>query len=128
MTAPVGRPPSGPQKLSAHEWLAALKRTFEQFLEDDCIGMAQSIAYSSMLAFFPAVAFLLGVVGLFDLFDDLKRFLDPIAPNGVIDFVGGLQQDSGKSASAAAFTLGLVGALWAASGAMGSVVKAVNRA
>lgn len=128
MSAQVGRPPSGPQKLSAGEWLAVLKRTFKQFVEDDCIGMAQSIAYSSMLAFFPAVAFLLGVVGLFDLFDDLKRFLDPIAPNGVIDFVGGLQKDSGKSASAAAFTLGLVGALWAASGAMGSVVKAVNRA
>jgi membrane protein len=105
-----------------------LKRTVRQFVEDDCIGMAQQVAYSSMLAFFPAVAFLLGVVGLFDLFDDVKRFLDPIAPNGVIDFVGGLQKDSGKSASAAALALGLVGALWAASGAMGSIVKAVNRA
>ena len=77
---PVGRPPSGPQRLSRGEWLAVLKRTFKQFVEDDCIGMAQSIAYSSMLAFFPAVAFLLGVVGLFDLFDNMKRFLDPIAP------------------------------------------------
>jgi membrane protein len=125
---PVGRPPSGPQRLSRGEWVAALKRTFKQFVEDDCIGMAQQVAYSSMLAFFPAVAFLLGLVGLFDLFDDVKRFLDPIAPNGVIDFVGGLQQDSGKSAPAAAFTLGLVGALWAASGAMGAIVKAVNRA
>ena len=92
------------------------------------MGMAQQVAYSSMLAFFPAVAFLLGVVGLFGLFDDVKRFLDPIAPNGVIDFIGGLQEDSGKSASAAAFALGLVGALWAASGAMGSIVKAVNKA
>jgi membrane protein len=127
-SAPVGRPPSGPQRLSGAEWVAVLKRTFKQFVEDDCVGMAQQVAYSSMLAFFPAVAFLLGVVGLFDLFDDVKRFLDPIAPNGVIDFVGGLQEDSGKSASAAAFTLGLVGALWAASGAMGSIVKAVNRA
>jgi len=93
------------------------------------MGLAQQVAYSSMLAFFPAVAFLLGLLGLFHLYDDLDRFLEPIAPHGVIRFVDGLQKDSRSSgASASAFALGLFGAVWAASGAMGSVVKAVNRA
>jgi membrane protein len=93
------------------------------------MGLAQQVAYSAMLAFFPAVAFLLGLLGLFHLYDDLKRFLDPIAPSGVIRFVNGLQKDSRSSgASASAFVIGLFGAVWAASGAMGSVVKAVNRA
>ena len=93
------------------------------------MGLAQQVAYSSMLAFFPAVAFLLGLLGLFHLYDDLKRFLDPIAPSGVIRFVNGLQKDSRSGgASASAFVIGLFGAVWAASGAMGSVVKAVNRA
>jgi membrane protein len=126
--APVGRPPTGPQRLSTAEWIAAFKGAFKQFMADDCMGLAQEVAYSSMLAFFPAVAFLLGLVGLFDLYDDVKRFLDPIAPSGVIRFITGLQKDSKGGASAAAFVAGLFGALWAASGAMGSIIKAVNRA
>ena len=92
------------------------------------MGLAQQIAYSSLLAFFPAVAFLVGALGLFHLFDDVKQLLDPIAPNGVIKFITGLQQDSQGGTSAAAFIIGLFGAVWAASGAMTSVIKAVNRA
>ena len=92
------------------------------------MGLSQQIAYSSLLAFFPAMAFLVGALGLFDLFDDVKELLDPIAPNGVIEFISSLQEDSDAGTSAAAFTIGLFGAVWAASGAMGSVIKAVNKA
>ena len=124
----TGNAPSGPQRLSGREWLAAFKRTFKEFLGDDCMGLAQQIAYSSMLAFFPAMAFMIGLLGIFDLFDDVKTFLDPIAPSGVIDFITTLQRDSDDTASAAAFIIGFFGAVWAASGAMNSVIKAVNRA
>ena len=126
--ATVGRSASSPGRLSRGEWLAALKRAFTQFMRDDCTGLAQQIAYSSLLAFFPAVAFLVGALGLFNLFDDLERLLDPIAPSGVIDFISSLQQDSGGGTSAVAFAIGLVAAVWVASGAMGSVIRAVNRA
>src|SRR6266511_3225562 len=70
----------------------------------------------------PAMAFLVGALGLFDLFDDVKKLLDPIAPNGVIEFISSLQEDTGGGTSAAAFVIGLFGAVWAASGAMGSVI------
>jgi len=92
------------------------------------MGLSKQIAYSSLLAFFPATAFLVGALGLFNLFDDVKRLLDPIAPNGVIEFISSLQEDSRGGTSAAAFVLGFFGAVWAASGAMTSVVKAVNAA
>src|SRR6266542_401252 len=52
----------------------------------------------------------------------------PVAPHGVIRFVESLQKDSSGGASVVAFAIGLVGALWAASGAAGAVMKAVNRA
>jgi len=126
--ARVGRPPSSPERFSRAEWLAVLKRSFSEFMQDDCMGLSQQIAYSSLLAFFPAVAFLVGALGLFHLFDDVESLLDPIAPSGVIRFIAGLRQDTSGGTSAAAFGLGLVGAVWAASGAMGSVLKAVNRA
>jgi membrane protein len=126
--ATIGRPPGSPERLSRSEWLSALKRSFSEFMQDDCMGLSQQIAYSSLLAFFPAMAFLVGALGLFDLFDDVKALLDPIAPSGVIEFISTLQEDSGEGVSAAAFILGLFGAVWAASGAMNSVIKAVNTA
>ena len=126
--ATAGNAPSSPEKLSLADWLAAFKRSFAEFMKDDCMGLAQQIAYSSLLAFFPAMAFLVGALGLFHLFDDVKQLLDPIAPNGVIKFITSLQQDSQGGTSAAAFIIGFFGAVWAASGAMTSVIKAVNRA
>jgi membrane protein len=126
--ATAGQAPSSPEKLSLADWLAAFKRSFAAFLKDDCMGLAQQIAYSSLLAFFPATAFLVGALGVFHLFGDVKTLLDPIAPNGVIKFITSLQKDSQGGTSAAAFVIGFVGAVWAASGAMTSVIKAVNRA
>jgi membrane protein len=126
--ATAGQVPSSPEKLSLADWLAAFKRSFAAFLKDDCMGLAQQIAYSSLLAFFPATAFLVGALGVFHLFGDVKALLDPIAPNGVIKFITSLQKDSQGGTSAAAFVIGFVGAVWAASGAMTSVIKAVNRA
>lgn len=120
--------PDSPEKLSRSEWVASFKRAFSKFLKDDCMGLSQQVAYSSLLAFFPAVAFVIGALGLFNLFDDVKRLLDPIAPGGVISFIDGLQHDSKGGMSAAAFVIGFFGAVWIASGAMTSVIKAVNRA
>jgi membrane protein len=117
-----------PQQLTGGDWLSALKRAFSEFMRDDCMGLAQQIAYSALLAFFPAMAFIIGLLGVFDLFDDVKSLLDPIAPNGVITFIESLQEDSRGGVSTAAFVIGFFGAVWAASGAMGSVMKALNRA
>jgi membrane protein len=117
-----------PQRLSRAEWLAGAKRAAAAFLADDCMGFAQQIAYSWMLAFFPAVAFFLGLLGVLGLYDQLQSFLAPISPHGVIHFIEGLQKDSKGGASITALLLGGAGAVWAASGAMGSVIKAVNRA
>ena len=92
------------------------------------MGLSQQVAYSSLLAFFPAVVFLVAVLGLIGAYDTLQSFLNPVAPKSVTDIIKQLQQDSGGSGSAVAAVFGAVGAVWAGSGAMGSVVKAVNRA
>ena len=126
--ARVGHAPSSPHKLSRGEWLAVFKRSFREFLADDCMGLAQQIAYSSLLAFFPAIVFLVGLLDLVGAYDALKDFLAPIAPGQVLDTIDTLQEDTSKSTSVLAFLIGAAGATWAASGAMGSVIKAVNRA
>jgi len=123
-----GGAPTTPTKLSAAEWKTVFKRAFSEFLKNDCMGLAQEIAYSSLLAFFPAVAALLGLLGLLHLYDQVQSLLATVAPHGVIRFVEGLQRDSKGGTGVVALVLGLAGATWAASGAMGSVIKAVNRA
>ncbi len=120
--------PSSPHRFSRGEWATVGKRTLSQFLADDCMGLAQEIAYSSILAFFPAIAFFLGLLGVLHLFDQLQSFLATIAPSGVIHFIEGLQRDSQGGAKILALVVGGAGAVWAASGAMASVMKAVNRA
>ena len=124
----TGRAPSGPERLRRGEWIAVFKRTFKQFMADDCMGLSQQIAYSCLLAFFPAVVFLVAVLGLIGAYDSLQSFLNPVAPKSVTDIIKQLQQDSSSGASAVAAVLGAFAAVWAGSGAMGSIVKAVNRA
>ncbi|MGH2995909.1 MAG: YihY/virulence factor BrkB family protein [Gaiellaceae bacterium] len=126
----TGTVPSGPHRLSAGEWLAVFKRTFKEFLADDAMGLSQQIAYSSLLAFFPAMIFLVGLLGLLGIYEELKEFLGVVAPGAVTDAIGIAQESAAgrKGASAVAFVLGAFGALWAASGAMGSVIKAINAA
>ncbi len=126
--APVGRLPSSPARLSFGEWRAAFAGAFNEFRADDCTGLAQQIAYSSLLAFFPAVFFVVGLLGMIDAYDTVREFLAPIAPSEVLDTIDTLQRDSTGATASIAFVLGAVGAIWAASGAMNAVIKAVNRA
>jgi membrane protein len=124
----VGHAPSEPLRLSRSEWLSVLKRTATEFLADDCMGLAQQVAYSSLLAFFPALVALVGLLDLVNAYGTLRSFLDPVAPRAVTKLIESFQHDSGGSGSVVALLAGGAGALWAASGAMGSIVKAVNRA
>jgi membrane protein len=92
------------------------------------MGLAQQVAYSSLLAFFPAVVALIGLLDLINAYDQLQSFLNPVAPKAVTDLIQQFQQDTGGGGSVVALLVGTFGAVWAASGAMGSIVKAVNRA
>ena len=120
--------PSSPWRLSAREWAHAFKQAFTSFLADDAMGLSAQVAFSSLLAFFPAMVFLVGLLDLIGAYDTLKEFLAPVAPGDVLKTIDTLQQETSKGTSVVAFVVGAAGATWAASGAMGAVIKAVNRA
>jgi len=123
----TGHTPAGPERLTFREWLDAFKRTGKQFMADDCMGLSQQVAYSSLLAFFPAMIALIALLDLVGAFDPLQEFLNPVAPKSVTSIIQQLQQDT-HSGSVVLIVFGVFGAVWAGSGAMGSVVKAVNKA
>ena len=124
----VGRTPSSPWRLSAREWISVLKRTFKAFLADDAMGLSAQVAFSSLLAFFPSMIFLVGLADLFGVYGTLQEFLAPVAPDEVLDTIETLQRDTSTGTSVVAFVAGASLAVWAASGAMGAVIKSVNRA
>ena len=127
-----GAAPASPLKFSWREWLGALKRAGKQFMADDCMGLAQQVAFSALLAFLPTVILLIGLLGLFgeSAFNSLEHFASSVAPHGVLDMIDLAKKDAAqnKSGSAIAFVVGTFAAIWAATGAMGAVLKAVNRA
>jgi membrane protein len=92
------------------------------------MGLSAQIAFSSLLAFFPAVIFLVGLLDLVGAYETLREFLAPVAPGEVLDTVNRLQEDTSTETSVIAFLVGASLAVWAASGAMGAVIKSVNRA
>ena len=121
-----------PTRPTGSEWLGVFKRAGKQFVEDDCAGLSQQVAFGALLAFLPTVILLIGLLGLLGsgVFDSLEHFVGSVAPHGVVSIIDGAKKDAAhnKSGSAIALAVGAVAALWAASGAMGAVVKAVNRA
>ena len=110
------------------EWIAVFTRAFKAFLADDAMGLSAQVAFSSLLAFFPAVVFLVGLLDLVGAYATLKEFLTPVAPGDVLNTIDTLQRDTSTGTSVVAFVVGAAGAIWAASGAMNAVIKAVNRA
>jgi membrane protein len=128
LSVDVGQAPPSPWRLSAREWVDVFKRAVKSFLEDDCMGLAAQVAFSSLLAFFPAMVFLVGLLDLLGAYETLKEFLGPIAPGAVLETIQTLQEDTSKSTSVLAFVVGAAAATWAASGAVNAVIKAVNRA
>ena len=101
-------------------------------MADDCMGLGQQVAFSSLFAFLPTVILAIGLLGLFGdrAFDSLEQFVGSVAPHSVLDMIDLAKEDAAqnKGGSAIAFVVGLFLALWAATGAMSALIKAVNRA
>jgi membrane protein len=127
-----GRAPASPLQLSRREWVDVFKRAGKRFMADDCMGLGQQVAFSSLLAFLPTVILLIGLLGLFGsgAFNSLEHFVGSVAPHGVLDMIDLAKKDAAqnKSGSAIALVVGTFLALWTATGAMSALIKAVNRA
>jgi membrane protein len=109
--------------------VAVLKRTVKEFQRDDLTDRAAALTYYAVLALFPALIFLSSILGLIGksatqpLIDNLTE----VAPGPAKDIVNGALenvQNSGKAGLA--LVIGLVLALWSASGYIGAFIRAAN--
>ncbi|MDK3255609.1 YihY/virulence factor BrkB family protein [Blastococcus capsensis] len=107
---------------------ATLKRAAKEFGEDGLTDWAASLTYYGVLALFPALTALAAVVGLFTTPQQLTDALTAVVPQSAAETLNPvIQQIAGQQAPLGwALVLGLVGALWTASGYVGAFTRAAN--
>ena len=121
--------PAGPTGLKARGIFGAVKRTFKQFSEDNVSDWAAALTYYGVLSIFPGVLVIVSLLGMLGE-DGQKTVTDTvadIAPSQIqdlLDQVLGQVKDPGTAGLAA--IIGIVVALWSASGYIGAFMRASN--
>jgi membrane protein len=107
-----------------------IKRTVKEVIDDDCAGVAAQLAYYFALALFPALLFLVALASYlpYNVVNDAVAALDPIAPPEVLTIIRKQLESIVAGDATGLVTIGILGALWSSSGAMTSIVSALNTA
>lgn len=126
------RKPSGPGKLHKPSWKFALKRTFAEFSDDQCTDLAAALTYYAVLSLFPAMIAIVSLLGVFgqgqSTTDALLGIVEDVGSPQVVDVAKGqLERLSQSQAAGFGLVVGLLTALWSASGYVGAFGRAMNR-
>ncbi len=112
--------------------LAAVKRTFTEFSEDNLTDWAAALTYYGVLALFPALIALVGLVGLVgdptSTTKTLTQIITKISPGSAAQtFAGPIKSITSSKGTAGIMGLvGIAAALWSASGYVGAFMRASN--
>ena len=112
-------------------WSELLRRTWQDAMEDDILGLAAQLAYYFFLALFPALLFLLAIASFFPLSnvtDDLGRALGPFVSPQVLQLIQDQMHRIADDDAGGLLSFGVAAALWSSSAALVSIVGALNRA
>ncbi|GAA3934141.1 YihY/virulence factor BrkB family protein [Actinomadura viridis] len=119
--------PAGPPPTS---WKAVIKRTFAEYRRDDLSDWAAALTYYSVLSIFPAMLVVVSLVGLSgrSVSQSLITNAGTLAPGSVrqvlVTALTQLERDRGGAGVVA--LLGLLAALWSASGYVAAFMRASN--
>jgi membrane protein len=123
--------PSGPTDLGARSWWVTTKRAFSEFKDDNCTDWAAALTYYGVLAIFPAIIALVSLLGLFGSAHTVTNLTDivtQLGPSSAAETFRGPIEGivNSKSTAGPMLIVGLLGALWSASGYIGAFMRASN--
>ncbi len=122
--------PASPTDMQGSSWLTAAKRTLHEFADDALSDRAAALTYYAVLSIFPGLLVVISLLGLLSqsATQPLITNLTQAAPSNVQQIItpaiGRLQNNHGAAGFAA--ILGLVLALWSASGYISAFMRACN--
>jgi membrane protein len=111
-------------------WTELVKRTMNEFSEDDVLGLSAQMAYYFLFALAPAIVFVIAIMSYlpFSSIQELIDSLSGFAPTAVVDILRDQLTNIAQGEHTGALTFGFLVALWSSSAAMVSVITALNRA
>src|ERR687889_412009 len=122
--------PDSPTDLRGRSWVGVLRRTVSEFSDDNLTDWAAALTYYAVLAIFPALIVLVSVLGLIgnSATQPLIDNLGSVAPGPAKDiFTSAIENIQGSQGAAGVFfVIGILGAIWAASGYIAAFMRASN--
>ena len=111
----------------------ALRAAVAEFQRDDALGLAAQLAFYLILALFPFLLVLVSLMGTFsspELADQVLGYFREVTPQQVYEIIDSYLHDiiAGNRPAPGLFSVGLVIALWSASGAFAALINALNKA
>ncbi|MCB0906046.1 MAG: YihY/virulence factor BrkB family protein [Nocardioidaceae bacterium] len=124
--------PDAPTDLTKPSWKYVARKTVREFSDDQCTDLAAALTYYSVLALFPAAIALLSLVGLVgqgpQTVDTLVQVLRDMGANSAADTLEPtLTRLSQNTGAGWGLVLGLLVALWSASGYVNAFGRGLNR-
>ncbi|MGW2864748.1 YihY/virulence factor BrkB family protein [Streptomyces sp. SDr-06] len=122
--------PDAPTDLPKASWGAVLKGSLREFRDDELTDRAAGLTYYGVLSMFPALLVLVSLLGITgrSTTDKLLQNLQQLAPGKARDIITGAvkQLQGGVGLGSAVAGVGLVLAVWSASGYVAAFMRAAN--
>jgi membrane protein len=126
------RKPDSPPDVDKPSWKYIARKTLREFTADQCPDLAAGLTYYAVFSMFPALLALVSLLGIFGQAEKttaaLLEIVQGVAPGQAVEMIRDPIQELTTS-PAAGFTLviGLVTAIWSASGYVTAFGRAMNR-
>ena len=118
-----------PWKLGGLSVIQLAKRVWKEASEDELTDRAASLAYYFLFALFPALLFLTTLLGLLpipNLIDRLMQYVAQALPPDAASVTEKTLREIVGGANRGLLSIGVLGALWAASNGIASIITALN--
>ena len=105
------------------------RRLWQESQKKDLLGRAAQLSYYVLLALFPALIVLTGIMGLFSVqryVPELMSYLRNVLPADALSMVERFLEQTAEGSGANIISLGALGALWASSSGMTAIMDALN--
>jgi membrane protein len=125
------RKPASPTDLTRRSWMYVLRKTRREFGNDHCTDLAAGLTYYAVLALFPAAIAVISLLGVVSqpqkTVDNVIKILQPLVSPSTLNTVQpALEKIATSQGAGLGLVIGVLGALWSASGYVGAFGRAMN--